>query len=105
MFVADRRDPEEIPLYNNRVLKRGPRELLNLEREPQEFRDLSDAEIGNLAFQAQYQQSSTDGKNESLSVSDLHLVETLLDKCVLIRCVQCWDTAENDGRVLTLRWG
>ncbi len=89
--------PEEIPLYNNRVLKRRPGDLLNPEREPQEVLDRIKADIGNFAFQAQYQQNPTDGENEFLSMSDLHLVETLPDEDVFVRRVQSWDTAAKDS--------
>ncbi len=89
--------PEEIPLYNNRVLKRRPGDLLNPEREPQEVLDRIKADIGNFAFQAQYQQNPTEGENEFLSMSDLHLVETLPDESVFVRRVQSWDTAAKQG--------
>ncbi|CUH48791.1 phage terminase large subunit [Ruegeria atlantica] len=89
--------PEEISLYNNRVLKRRPGDLLNPEREPQEILDRIKADIGNFAFQAQYQQNPTDGENEFLSMSDLHLVETLPDESVFVRRVQSWDTAAKDS--------
>jgi len=89
--------PQEIPLYNNRVFRRRPGDLLNPQREPQEVLDEIKATIGKFAFQAQYQQNPADGESEFLSMQDLHLVDTLPDLKVFVRRVQSWDTAAKDG--------
>ena len=89
--------PEDIPLYNNRVFKRERGDLLNPLREPQEVLDQIKADIGNFAFQAQYQQNPADGESAYLSMSDLHLEGTLPDEELFVRRVQSWDTAAKDG--------
>ena len=89
--------PQEIPLYNNRVFKRRPGDVLNPEREPLEVLEEIKASIGGFAFQAQYQQNPMEGESEFLSLQDLHLVDTLPDLEFFGRRVQSWDTAAKDG--------
>ena len=89
--------PEDIPLYNHRVFNRRIGDLLSPEREPQEVLDRIKADIGTYAFQAQYQQNPSESESEFLSMSDLHLVDTLPDENVFVRRVQSWDTAAKDG--------
>lgn len=89
--------PEELRLYNNRVFRRRPGDVLNPEREPQEVLARIKADIGTFAFQAQYQQNPSDGESAFLSMSDLHLVDTLPNEILFTRRVQSWDTAAKDG--------
>jgi predicted phage terminase large subunit-like protein len=85
--------PEDIPLYNGRSWTRRPGDLLSPERESQKVLDQIKAEIGNFAFQAQYQQNPAAGENVYLSLGDLHFVDTLPDENMFTRRVQSWDTA------------
>ncbi|MEH6835442.1 phage terminase large subunit [Falsihalocynthiibacter arcticus] len=89
--------PETIPLYNRRQFIRHPGDLLNPVREPQRVLDQIKSDIGSFAFQAQYQQNPQVGESEFLSMSDLHLVDTLPDERNFLRRVQSWDTAAKDG--------
>lgn len=89
--------PEEIPLYNNRVFVRRPGDLLNEDREPQSVLDRIKADIGNFAFQAQYQQNPSEGENEYLSLSDLVLVDRRPGENLFVRRMQSWDTASKGG--------
>ncbi|CUH46460.1 phage terminase large subunit [Ruegeria atlantica] len=89
--------PEDILLYNNRYWARRPGDLLSPNREPREVLDQIKADIGNYAFQAQYQQNPSDAENEYLSMDDLHLVDTLPDEALFTRRVQSWDTAAKGG--------
>ncbi|MEM6411564.1 MAG: phage terminase large subunit, partial [Pseudomonadota bacterium] len=88
---------EEIPLYNNRVFERRPGDLLNEDREPQSVLDRIKSEIGNFAFQAQYQQNPSVGENAYLSLSDLEVVDRLPHERMFVRRVQSWDTASKGG--------
>ncbi|WP_170405256.1 hypothetical protein [Ruegeria arenilitoris] len=63
------------------------------------------ADKGNSAFQAQYQQNLTDGEDEFLSMSDLHLVETLPNESVFVRRVGAGIRRRRLVRVVTLQWG
>jgi predicted phage terminase large subunit-like protein len=87
--------PDRIPLYNGRAWSRRPGDLLSPDREPQDVLDQIKAEIGNLAFQAQYQQNPAAGENEYLALGDLHLVDTLPDESMFTRRVQSWDPAQK----------
>lgn len=89
--------PEDIQLYNGRLFHRRPGDLLNPTREPQDVLDQIKADIGNTAFQAQYQQNPSESESEYLTMADLHLVDTLPDESMFIRRVQSWDTAAKDG--------
>lgn len=89
--------PEDILLYNNRDWARRPGDLLSPDREPRQVLDQIKADIGNYAFQAQYQQNPSEAENEYLSMDDLHLVDTLPDDASFTRRVQSWDTAAKDG--------
>ncbi len=88
---------EEMPLFNDRVYVRKRGDLLNPEREPQDFLDQIKADIGRFAFQAQYQQNPAEGESEFLSMDDLHLVDCLPDEELFVRRVQSWETAAKDG--------
>ncbi len=89
--------PQEIPLYNNRVFKRRPGDLLNPEREPQEVLDQIKAEHRSLRLPSPVPaEPDGEGESEFLSLEDLHLVDTLPDLDVFVRRVQSWDTAAKD---------
>ncbi|MZR11439.1 hypothetical protein GQE99_00135 [Maritimibacter sp. DP07] len=89
--------PETIPLYNGRTWERKRGDLLNPGRESREVLDQIRADIGQYAFQAQYQQNPVAGENDFLTMDDLHLVDTLPDKDMFTRRVQSWDTALKNG--------
>ena len=89
--------PQEIQLYNNRVFRRRPGDLLNPAREPQHTLDEIKASVGRFVFQAQYQQNPAEGESEFLSLQDLNLVDRLPSLDLFVRRVQSWDTAAKDG--------
>ena len=72
-------------------------DLLSPEREPREVLDKIKADIGNYAFQAQFQQNPSEAENEFFTMDDLHLVDTLPDGSHFTCRVQSWDTAAKDG--------
>ena len=90
-------EDEAIPIFGGFVWERRVGEALNPAREPLEELSRIKAEIGAVAFQAQYQQDPTLGTEDFLSVSDLCIVDTLPPEGEFILRVQSWDTAVKDG--------
>jgi predicted phage terminase large subunit-like protein len=93
--IAEQR--AEIPLYGNRTWVRETGDILSPDREPRHVLDEIRREIGHLAFRAQYQQDPAPGESQYLSMEDLHRVDTAPPRDHLLRFVQSWDTAVNDG--------
>ncbi|MWD26085.1 phage terminase large subunit [Aquicoccus sp. SCR17] len=87
---------QEIPLYR-RPWIREVGDVLSPDREPRFVLEEIRKEIGNYAFQAQYQQDPAPGESQYLSMDDLHLVDAVPEMRHFVRFAQSWDTAVNDG--------
>ncbi len=88
---------EDIRLFDNCVWVRKPGDVLSPAREPNEVLDQIRQEIGDYAFEAQYQQNPIPSESALLSEQDLALVENLPKEEVITRRVQSWDMAAKDG--------
>ena len=88
---------QTFPLFGGRTWLREIGDILSPDREPKDVLDQIRAEIGNYAFQAQYQQDPSPGMGDFLTMDDLHLVDEIPDPGRIVRCVQSWDTAVKDG--------
>lgn len=93
--IAERR--QEFPLFGGRCWTREIGDVLSPDREPKKVLDQIKAEIGNYAFQAQYQQDPSPTSSEFLSMEDLHLIDEIPEQERINRFVQSWDTAVKDG--------
>lgn len=86
-------EPQSFPLYNGRVYRRNPGDLLNPARESQSTLDRLRREMGDAAFSAQYQQNPIPPGGNRVRWDWFPRYDNPPERGELEYVVQSWDTA------------
>ena len=86
-------EPQSFPLYNGRVYRRKPGDLLNPVRESQSTLDCLRREMGDAAFSAQYQQNPIPPGGNRVRWGWFPRYDNHPERGDLEYVVQSWDTA------------
>lgn len=86
---------EIIPLTRGRVHARRIGDVLNPGREPREVLDRMRADMGNRAFEAQYQQNPTPAEGDHLQWDRVQFYDAAPERTRLNKVVHSWDVASS----------